>query len=977
MQFGTAIAQTSDGYLWLSTSSGLVRFDGVKFAPFSAPGIELPARGYTSLLGARDGSLWIGTTGGLLRLKDGHLQRYSDPNDHAGITVILEAHDGSIWVTRYHLPPGGGPLCQVQAAGLHCYGKSDGIPVTYGLGLAQDSDGSFWFGSSVLCHWNGRAATTFFDDVLRPGSVGHGVVDVAAADSGSAWATIDGVGPNFGVRQFTHGKWGPLVVPGFNGTQVRSHALFIDRDQSLWVGTENDGLYRIHGGVADHYGSADGLSGNSVVLFYQDREGDLWVLTDGGLDMFRNTPVVTYSTNDVLSSSTLNGVLALHDGSIWVGGEGALNILRADGHTAVTPQRGLPGQDVRTVFQDRNGAIWLGIDDKLVVYRDGRFEEVKRPDGHRLAEGKEVTAIAEDSDNTIWALTRSKPALFTIRGRAVEEETRANGLVNPSSIMADPSGGLWLASKNAITHYQAGRLQTIPLTREGDPLNVLSLFVDSDNSVLASTVQGLYRWDGRALTLLNHRNGLPCDGVTSVLRDNDGALWLYMQCAIVKIDAAEVAKWQEHPDSLVANTAFDGFDGAHPLLPAFLNPAASKAPDGKLWFSNGVAVQAIDPHRLYENRIPPPVYIEDVVADHTRYPDEHPLRLPALTRDLQIDYTALSFAIPQRVRFRYRLEGYDAGWQEAGSRRQAFYTNLGPGNYRFHVIACNSSGIWNDAGAELDFKVAPAWYQNAWVRLFFVFAAGLLIWMIYRLRVRQVAHAIRVRYDERLAERTRIARDLHDTLLQTIQGSKMVAEDALERPGDADRMRRALVQLSSWLERATEEGRAALNALRISTIVKNDLAEAFKRALNEQTSTSMAGTVSVIGNSREMHPIVRDEVYRIGYEAIRNAYAHSGGNRLEVELRYGPDFSVRIHDNGAGIDPPISIHGKDNHFGLEGMRERAVRIRGKLTIVSSAEFGTEVMLVLPGSITYTNHGQDRLRKFHEWFRRALRTTTLD
>jgi signal transduction histidine kinase len=305
------------------------------------------------------------------------------------------------------------------------------------------------------------------------------------------------------------------------------------------------------------------------------------------------------------------------------------------------------------------------------------------------------------------------------------------------------------------------------------------------------------------------------------------------------------------------------------------------------------------------------------------------------------------------VRFRYKLDNWDKDWQEAGDRRQAFYTNLSPGNYVFRVAASNNDGVWNDAASTFSFSVAPAWYQTAWFRLLGVVLFLLLAWLAYQLRVRQLSQAMSARFDERLAERTHLARELHDTFLQTIQGSKMVADDALDGPADPTRLRRAIEQISVWLTQATEEGRAALNSLRTSTIEKNDLSEALRRATqNGLLPTSMDVDFSVIGEAQEMHPIVRDEVYRIGYEAIRNSFMHSRGTRLDVRLKYAQDLSLSVKDDGTGIDPTILANGKHGHFGLQGMRERAERIGGKLILTSSPKHGTEIKVVVPGDIVF-------------------------
>jgi signal transduction histidine kinase len=366
----------------------------------------------------------------------------------------------------------------------------------------------------------------------------------------------------------------------------------------------------------------------------------------------------------------------------------------------------------------------------------------------------------------------------------------------------------------------------------------------------------------------------------------------------------------------------------------------------------------IDPGHSYQNPAPPPVHVEALIADGTRYSVHSPITLPPLRRDLQIDYTALSFVMPQKMSFRYILEGRDTQWTNPGLRRQAFYSDLRPGNYRFRVIASNNDGIWNEKGALLDFTVTPAWYQKIWFRALCVIGAALLLWAIYQLRVRQIAGSMKARFDERLAERTRIARDLHDSFLQTIQGSKLVADDALSASADQAHMRQAMEKLSVWLGRATDESRAALNSLRTSATEVNDLTEAFRRALEEcRIHSSMSVVLRVSGQTREMHPIVRDEVYRIGYEAIRNACVHSHATQLTVDLSYMQDLSLIVCDNGVGIDPEIVDRGREGHFGLQGMRERAARIVSRFFVESSASSGTVVTLLVPGGIIYRTVGR--------------------
>jgi signal transduction histidine kinase len=316
-------------------------------------------------------------------------------------------------------------------------------------------------------------------------------------------------------------------------------------------------------------------------------------------------------------------------------------------------------------------------------------------------------------------------------------------------------------------------------------------------------------------------------------------------------------------------------------------------------------------------------------------------------------YSGLSLAVPERIRFRYSLAGFDRGWSEPTAAREAVYTNLSPGSYRFRVIASNSYRQWNDSEAAISLEVDPAFWQTWWFRGSCMATFLAVLGALYQLRLRQVARQFDIRPEERVGERTRIARDLHDTFLQTIQGSKLVADDALELSTDPIRMRRAMGQLSVWLAQAMQEGRAALNSLRTTTTQTNDLAEALRRVTEGGVVPSfMAVTFSVVGDAREMHPIVRDEIYRIGYEAIRNACAHSEASQLEVDLRYTNNLVLRVNDNGAGIDLAFADGGRDGHFGLQGMRERAARIKGKLTLRSSSNSGTEITLIVPGGIIF-------------------------
>ncbi|WP_161557188.1 ligand-binding sensor domain-containing protein [Acidisarcina polymorpha] len=797
---------------------------------------------------------------------------------------------------------------------------------------------------------------------------------VAIGDDGVVWLGIPRAGKKFGLRRLIDGVATSYAVRGMDGATLSVNSLFLDRNKALWVGTVGQGIYRVYNGEADHFGSSDGLSSDAVQHFYQDKEGDVWVVTSKGIDRFRNLPAKTFSLREGLTADSVGSVLATRDGALWIGNQGGLDILRHGTFAKMSSHDGLPGQDVTALLEDHGGRVWIGVDGSLAVYDHYRFRLVKREDGGAVGV---IVAMAEDAAHDIWAsytgVAGNPPGLLRIRDLKVIENISFPPDGGALTLASDHETGIWLGLRNGgVERYRGGHFESVAKSGDGPEDAVANLLVDPDGSLWGATDHGLIWWKGDRAATLNSRNGLPCDSVYSLIRDNLGSLWLSTRCGFITIPASEVSRWQEQPEGAVKIRLFDMFDGAQTAHTSF-HPSVSRTVDARLWFANDSFVQMIDPSHLETNNLPPPVHIEQVMADRKNYSPTDEARLPALTRDLEIDYTALSFVVPGKVRFRYKLEGRDTDWQEPGTRRQALYSDLRPGKYRFQVIACNNDGVWNEEGAVLNFSIAPMWYQTAWFRILCLASIMVIGWILYRIRVRQVAKAIGARFDERLAERTRMARELHDTFLQTIQGSKFVVDDGLEEPLNAEKMHRALGQVSGWLDQAIQEGRAALNSLRSSTTLKNELAPALRRvAESGVVPEGMTISASVIGDARELHPIVRDELYRIGHQAIQNAKAHSHGRSLEIALIYGHDLTLHVRDNGVGIDPGYVMSGREDHHGLQGMRERATRIQGQLTILSSAESGTDISVVVPGRLSFLYPGTGIFSRIRNLYRRAIR-----
>jgi signal transduction histidine kinase/ligand-binding sensor domain-containing protein len=947
-----AITQTTDGYIWIATQSELFQFDGVRLMKWTpSGGGQFPSSKINALLGSSDGSLWIATDSGLAQWKNQQLTVIS--GSQARISWIIERANREVWFSRIPLSDQSGGVCRVSGQQAQCFGPHDGIPVKSAAVLSEDRSGYLWFGDqSKVVQWNGSSIRIFAPPALK-GNQADGLRGMVAAPDGSVWLGFNIKGPGIGLQKVVGDGLKPFVTHELNSSTLEVTTLLLDRQNSVWVGTISQGIFRIHGTVVDHYGSTDGLSSDYILQLYEDREGDVWAATSRGIDCFRDLRVTSYTRREGLPSEEVDSVLASRDGTIWAGGPSGLSSIRGRTVTSIQPPRtGTRATQVTSLLEDHAGRIWVGLENSLYVYDRRIFHSVIRPDGRQPGF---VVGLAEDSEHSIWAeIIGARRALLRISNLVIDREFREPEMPAARKLVIAPDGSLWLGLLTGdLARYKEGNTDIFRFKNNPTPTRdsaVNEVVVATDGSVLGATSFGLIAWKNGTQQTMTTKNGLPCDAIYSAVTDRRGTLWLYAQCGIVEVANAELQKWWKDRNAMLQVRTIGPLDGAQPGPVPFQGAAVS--PDGRVWFANGTALQVFDTSDTSRNSIPPPVYIQDVVAGHKTYDGNANTRFPAGTRDLQIDYTALSFRNPQKVAFRYRLEGRDNIWQDAGSRRQAFYTDLPPGQYRFRVIASNNDGVWNEQGAMLAFSIAPAWYQTKIFKFGCVLFAMLLVWTIHRVRVRQVAQAIGARFDERLAERTRIARDLHDTLLQTIQGSKLVADDALERSSDPGRMRKALEQLSAWLQQAGQEGRAALNSLRVSATTTNDLAEAFKRVLETTPIHSLAATISVSGDVRDIHPIVRDEVYRVGYEAIRNAHAHSGGNHLEVQLRYADDLTLRIRDNGTGADTSTFSAGKEGHYGVRGMRERAGRIGAKLNIVSDAKRGTEVCLIVPGKIAF-------------------------
>jgi len=966
----TSFAQTPDGYMWVGTKGGLYRFDGVTFASWSPPpGKQYPSgnAGIQSLYVAKDGSLWIGSASGLSHLANGTFTSISAPI--AQVESIAEDRDGAIWIARVFMHSFTGPVCKISGDNEQCYGESSGIQSIAGVSAEADAQGRLWFGATgTLIEWDRSLIGEYRLPGVKTIDASRNIESLAIDADGTIWAGLDRPGPNNGLLQFANGNWRTFVAPGWNGASVEISALFLDRGHCLWVGTANRGLYRIHNGSVEHFGHEDGLSADSVLRIFQDREGGIWVATGEGVDHFRDLPILDYSNFKNLGPADIKSVFARRDGSIAVGSSRSFFSIRGSTIAPQKTQPGLPGTAALSLLEDHVGNLWITTKiGGLAVEVNGRSRTVLEGDAT-----DSIICLAEDTDHAIWAeFSGTHPRLIRIEDFQVREEFKPPQLPAGFSVIADPQGGVWVSLfDGSLRHYQKGKWRTLsmdPLARRyGRVGGIFNMSMDQDGTLWGAASGGVVGYRNGSLQLLNGRNGLPCPVAYSIISDLQRNLWIQEQCGLVRVDHSELQRWWANPESNLTVSTFTATDGFRPGIP-YGRPAATRDTDGKLWFQNESAVMTIDPGNLAGNIVAPPVHVEQVVADRKTYLTQSDLRLPARTRQLELDYSGLSFVVPSRVLFRYMLEGYDHQWQEPGTRRAAFYNDLRPGKYTFRVIACNDSGLWNTVGASLQITILPAYYQTNW----FIALCGVtflaLLWGIYQFRLQRLQQEFAIGLEARVSERTRIARDLHDTLLQSFNALLLRLQTVANvLPGQPDEAKRRIDHAIDQASNAVTEGRDKVHELRSGGSATADLGQAISDFARELLGGSMLDSVpevhvKVEGTPVSLDPIVRDEAYRIATEAIRNAIRHANARRIEVEIRYDEHrLRLRIGDDGTGIDPAVLDRDhKAGHWGLRGMRERAKLVGGELEVWSQVNSGTEIELEIPATSAYAKPASSR------------------
>ncbi len=877
-----SILQTNDGFLWLGTEGGLVRFDGLRFTIFDAQSEPLLQSNNIQQL-AQDGAgnLWFSTPEGVSIWRNGHPYSYT---------------------------------------------LKDGLPSGRNWSVTSDSSGEIFAASTEsLVRFDGKrfVPATAPTPLLAAGVEGKIQVTLAAGEQ--TWIGTDqGLWVQPGLTRYTKQDGLP---------SDRISCLLEDHDGGLWVGTES-GVSRIARGRVETFPANDVLAGDVINALFEDREGDIWVGGDAsGLTVLRKQKFTTYSFREPSLSPQIRCVFGTPDGAIWIGTDGGgLRCYRGGHFSTITTINGLSSNVILSLGAEADGTLLAGTPDGLNRISKGTAASLQSA-ANGLAEDF-VRSIFSDRDGSLWVGTRR--GLSHVTAKSVVTYTQSDGLGSDTvgAVVRDSAGMLWVATLHGLSRLDGSRFRNFT-GADGLSGNVITdLYNDGDGTLWIATQDGgLDRYCRGRFSRYGSSTTLP-QTIFGVTQDGGKNFWLSAKSGIFRIDRAGVVAYGTGDGLKVSEGSGTG------------HPAVWRAKGGEIWFSpaNGVAVVASPENSL--NRVIPPVAIESVSVDDKAYLPSDLHEVPAGKSRISFEYAGLSFLAPQRVQFRYRLEGFDKDWIDGGTRRVAYYTNLPAREYRFRVIARNNDGFWNESGAAIRFRILPHFYQTWLFYLLVLCATGLAVYLIYLWRVRQV----RSRFEAVLEERNRIAREIHDTLAQGFAGISVQLEVASRLfSTSVEEAREHLDQARILARSSLKEARQSIWELRSQEATSPNFAARLSKLAQQVTeSSSIKVQLEVQGQHRPLRSDVEDELFRIGQEAVANAVRHSEGRQVRVNLTFDSrKLQMTIADDGIGFNGLVDSQGPEGHFGLKGMRERAERIHAKLAIESKAGSGTMVSVEVP------------------------------
>ena len=939
------LAQTGDGYLWLGTVSGLVRFDGVRFVPFQPRGNDtLPAHGVRALTPARDGTLWVvWETGAVSHLVNGRVATYGTRDGLAPVFQLAESSRGEV-VAGTEVG-----LARLTDGKWKDVGPEWGFEGTEARAVWFDRTDALWVETADRVVYRPSGAPGFLDPGWRLRRVAY-QADFAQAADGSIWMAE--------MARSAHtlrrvGETTPVTE-----VKVGAYSLIIDRKGALWIGSRGDGLRRVpdptrirgvsvaqFGPEAEQFTEQDGLLSNVIWDLLEDREGNIWVASDRGLERFREGSLVPYTTRGGLRPRS---VFASRDSSVWISAFATKEITR------IGP-RGRDGVHEPPCWcyrmaQDSAGGVWA-FEDTMVV----RFEGLK-PTRVRL-EGAQVLApdaIAIDPGGTVW-LTDQSLGLVRIVDHRLDPVAPASEIGRFTALLSDRRGRIWVGSLGRVILYDRGKLTLFGAAEGVMAGQITDLYEDRAGTIWAVGADGVLRFEEGRFRTLTDRQALPGEAVFGMTEDDTGAWWLATRAGLLRLEPGELARAFADTGYSLRYRVFDRLDGLPGAIGMSKLKVLTRSADGRIWVGADEGVASIDPRRLGRNEVPLRVLVEAVRIDDRELAPSEVVAVPPGTNDLEIDYTATALSIADRIQFRYRLEGVDPVWREVGTRRRAYYTGLRPGSYRFLVGANRGDGNWVETGTSWTFRVLPAWYQTGWFRALVILLigslGGLLVWLVQRQRHSRAQAELKHQYEVTMAERVRIAEDLHDTLLQGFAGVNLqliAAELAL--PTQPEVAAATLVRVQRLTEESLREARERVWEMRDAALATDDLAGALEAIARDRTAgMPIEVAVTTSGSSRRLPRSLEDAAFRTGREAIVNVVRHAEASRIEIALDFrATAFSLEVRDDGRGVGPAEAAAARRRgHFGLSGIESRAAHLGGRCEVRPRPGGGTVVALELP------------------------------
>lgn len=943
------LAQDVDGYMWVGTGAGPYRFDGVRFSSWTTlTNSAVPARAVRALHASADGGMWIGfgTPGGIAVFSNGHVRTFAEPEGLPGASVSAIVEDG------------GGSFWAGTAAGL--YRLHDNRWERWGIdkGVAEGPVSAAYVDASGMLHVAAGRSLARFDPAAQRFQEIARLAEEARAIGEDPFGSLLVSDQLDGFRRAD-----PSAPPVTHLERGRGRAILRDRRNNLWVGTAGQGLWRVKfdddGNVlfTERATALTGLLADGVVALAEDREGNIWGGTPEGIN--RLTP---HKVAQVTNIGLVAGVERAGPDALWVGTvDELLNMPTGNGRAQTTHYR-LSGARLRALHADAAGVLWVATDRGLSRFVDGQLTPLPLPPSEQMP--RLVDTITSDAGGGIWVYDGERGLLHWHDGRFETPDLPEPLLrARVDATLTDSRGRAWFTFSTGYVALSEGSELRVFDTADGVDGGVYhAVFEDAEHVIWLGGTNGLTRYDGRFVTIRSDR-GFPVSNLTAIEEDEHGALWIGSGAGILRIRRDEWDRLLADPGRQPQFRLYDRADGLAGLPFVYSrNRRAIRSDDGRLWFVTGRGLTVIDPAVLRTTERVPPVRLEGILANGVRAPSEAGVRLPAGTSRLEVEYTAVNLTTPLRQHFRYKLEGFDGEWIDAGPRRQAFYTNLPPRSYRFRVLTTDADGGWVEPGASLDFSIRPMFYQTTWFLVSAVVGLAAAVGASWRLHVKRVRHQFALL----IGERARLSRELHDTLLQSLVGIALQFDAMANDPAfnSSESQRREFVRMRRRVEEYIREARQSISDLRSPRLETHDLATALREAgEREVDGRAIDMTLEQRGTPRAYPAGLEEQLLKIGREAIVNAARHSHADRIRIEIESADHaVTLRVSDNGMGFNPDRQVDGDAPHYGLTSMRERAEDLGGRLTIVSAAGTGTtvEATVPLPGVAEVKRHGEHAL-----------------